>query len=69
MTEKEKRILQSYLVNEDARLSDMVQELQARIRYRRVDVVDCVELACAINHYDSFREFRRIIDRLLQAAG
>ena len=69
MTEKEKRILQSYLVNEDARLSDMVQELQARIRFRRIDVVDCVELACVINHYDSFREFRKIIDRLLQAAG
>lgn len=69
MTEKEKRILQSYLVNEDARLSDMVQELQARILYRRVDVVDCIELACAINHYDSFREFRRIIDRLFQAVG
>lgn len=69
MTEKENQILQSYLVNEDARLFDMVQELQARVRYRRIDVVDCVELACAINHYDSFREFRRIIDRLLQTVG
>lgn len=69
MTEKEKTLLQSWLLSEDIRLEEELQQLQARIRYRKIDVVDCIELALLIERYQDFKEFAKTVDRLLHLFG
>lgn len=54
MTRKEVELLYSYIVRNHDRLEQEVQQLQQNIRYRRVDVVDCLELALAIERYNMF---------------
>lgn len=66
MTEKEKTLIKSYLVSEDFRKSEEIRELQSRVRFRKIDIVDCIELALCIERYDSFKEFSRCIHRLLE---
>lgn len=65
MTEKEREILKAWLINEEIRLSEEVRTKQAVLRYRRIDMVDCIELGSLMQRYDDFREFARIIERLL----
>lgn len=65
MTEKEKILIQSWLVSEDLRLDEELQQLQARIRYRKIDVVDCIELALLIERYQNFKQFSDTVDKLL----
>lgn len=65
MTEREKELLLSWIVNEESRLEDDVSELRSRVRYRRIDVSDCFELALALERLDDFREFALIVLRLL----
>lgn len=65
MTEKEKELLLSWIVNESLRLDDDLVELRNRVRFRRVDVSDCVELALMLQRVEDFREFSVIVLRLL----
>lgn len=65
MTKPEKELLLSWIVNEEARLADEISTLRNNIRFRKVDIVDCFELALAMQRYSDFSEFSLIILRLL----
>lgn len=65
MTEKEKELLKAWLLNEDVRIDQEIMELKVRIRYRKIDIVDCIELALLINRYQDFKQFSSVVERLL----
>lgn len=65
MTKHEIELLLAYIVNEESRLENEVHELQNRIRYRKVSINDCFELACQLQRLDDFRDFALIVIRLL----
>lgn len=70
MKEKEIALLHSYIYNNSVRLESNVQELQARLRFRRnIDVVDCMELACALQELETFKEVTKSIRLLLKLGG
>lgn len=66
MRAKEKEIILSYLYNSYVKLEDEVKVLQANIRYRTIDSVDCVELICAIERFHLMVEVSRDIRTLLK---
>ena len=47
MRQNEKDLLAQYIYNNYVRLEDQLNTLQNNIRFRKIDVVDCVELLCA----------------------
>lgn len=65
MTLKEKELILSWIVNEEGRLEDDVIELRNRLRFRRIDISDCFELALALQRLENFRDFSLIVLRLL----
>lgn len=64
MTQKE--LLLAYFYNNRCRLEDEVKQLQTNIRFRKVDIVDCVELACAIQRLETFSEVTRHVMAILK---
>ncbi len=64
MTQKE--LLLAYFYNNRCRLEDEVKQLQTNIRFRKVDIADCVELACAIQRLETFSEVTRHVMALLK---
>ncbi len=48
-----------YCVNYRQRLEDDIKQLQSNLRYRKVDAVDCMELALAIERLNCFNEYCR----------
>lgn len=56
MTENEKILLYSYVYNNIQLLENEVKQLQANIRYRRIDTADCMELLTALVRLETFRE-------------
>lgn len=64
MTQKE--ILLAYFYNNRLRLEDEVKQLQTNIRFRKVDIADCVELACAIQRLETFSEVTRHVLAILK---
>lgn len=46
-----------YVVNYRQRLENDIKQLQTNLRYRKVDAVDCLELALAIERLNCFNEF------------
>ena len=65
MKEAELALLYSYIYNNTIILEDNVRKLQANVRFRSVDIADCVELACAIQRLETFREVTTHIRQLL----
>lgn len=65
MTEKERELLKAWLLNEDIRIDSEIAELKSRLRYRKIDIVDCIELALLINRYEDFKQFSSVVHRLL----
>lgn len=65
MTEKEQELLKAWLLNEDIRIDQEIAELKSRLRYRKIDIVDCIELALLINRYQDFKQFSSVVERLL----
>lgn len=65
MTEKEKQLILSWIINETSRLEDQLAEIRARIRFRRIDLTDNVEMILLQQRLDDFREFTSILLRLL----
>ena len=43
MRHSERDLLMAYLVNEESRIEAELVELRNRIRFRHIDVTDCVE--------------------------
>lgn len=65
MKKSELSLLYSYILNNRIRLKSDVRTLQAQLRYREIDVVDCIELACSIERYNTFKETTNQIKALL----
>ncbi len=65
MNKRELTLLYSYLYNNRIRLENEVKQLQQNVRYRRVDIVDCMELACALERLNTFTEASQDIRALL----
>ncbi len=65
MREKEKALIFSYILSQQKNLEDELQQLQSNIRYRKIDVVDCVEMMCVIERMNAFCQFSRDIISLL----
>jgi len=65
MTEREKQLLLSWILNETARLEDELNEIRVRIRFRKIDLSDNVEMILIQQRLNDFREFSSILLRLL----
>lgn len=69
MKQSEKDLLMMYMYNNYVRLESQVNQLQNNIRFRRVDVADCMELACAIQEFETFKEVTKHVRILLNMDG
>ena len=65
MTQQERELVISWIVNEEIRLDNEVKELQSHVRFRKMNVSDSLELAFAQQRLENFQEFALIIIRLL----
>lgn len=65
MKTKEITLLYAYIHNNRVRLKNELRLMQSNIRYRDIDVVDCLELALAIERYNTFEETTNQIKALL----
>lgn len=65
MTAKEKELILAWIINEDQRIENELTELRNRIRFRRIDISDCVELEFTLQRKADFEEFALILLRLL----
>ena len=54
------------MYNNEVRLEDELKQKQSNIRYRKIDVVDCIELACDIERLSIFKQTCRDIRALLK---
>ena len=57
MKQKEIAILYSYISHRRVALEHEVSIRRANLRYRDVDIVDCYELASALQQLETFIEF------------
>lgn len=69
MKQSELSMLYSYIYNNRLRLKDDIRTLQANLRYRDIDVIDCIELALAVERYNTFKETTNQIRILLKLDG
>lgn len=66
MTKKECEAICNYFMRTFDRLEADVMQLQTNVRYRRVDIVDCMEMACAIERFNTFKDLMRDLNMLLK---
>lgn len=66
MNKREKEMLLAYLLNEHTRKQDDLIECQNRMRWRRIDEVDCVEMTIAIARLKAFEEFQTAVLSILK---
>lgn len=66
MTERESMLLHSYFYNNLTMLEDTVKTLQTNIRFREISVTDCVELLCAIQQLETFKNVYNDVFSLLK---
>ncbi len=64
--QSEKDLISEYLYNNYVRLEEHCQTLQNNLRFRRIDMVDCIELACALQEFETFKEISGHIRVLLK---
>lgn len=69
MKQIEYALLLSYMYNNQKQLEDEVRQLQTNLRFRSVDVVDCIELASALQRLETFKETTKHIRILLKIGG
>lgn len=69
MKQDEISLLYSYIYNNLVRLEDNVKHLQSNLRFRKIDIVDCMELACAIQELETFKEVTEHLKILLNLGG
>ncbi len=55
----------SYIYNNRVRMEEELRQLQNNVRFRNISVADCVELICAIQQLDTFKETTEHIRLLL----
>lgn len=66
MTQKEMTLLCSYVYNNRIQLEHEVHHLQNNIRFRKIDVADCMEMICALQRLETFIEVTNHIMLLLK---
>lgn len=66
MTQKEMMLLCSYVYNNRIQLEHEVRQLQNNIRFRNVDIADCVEMICSLQRLETFIEVTNHIMLLLK---
>lgn len=66
MREKEIILLLQYIVNNKQALEEELRELQQRIRYRKISVDDCLELAICRERLNMFNQVTHDIVALLK---
>lgn len=66
MKNKEVELLWRYILNNLTALEQEVQQLQQNLRYRRIDTIDCHELALAIERLNTFQKVSNDILLLLR---
>lgn len=66
MTQSEKDLLAAYIYNNYVRLEDNLITFQNNIRFRKVDVADCMEYICALQEFETFKEITSHIKLLLK---
>lgn len=66
MRQSEKDLISSYIYNNYVRLESNIIQLQNNIRFRRVDVADCMEYICALQEFETFKEVTKHIRILLK---
>lgn len=66
MKQSELSLLYSYIYNNRLMLKNEVRTMQANLRYREIDVIDCLELALAVERYNTFKETTNQIKNLLK---
>ena len=54
MRQNEFSMIYAYLYNNQIRLEDTVKQLQSNVRFRKIDITDCVELLCAQSQLELF---------------
>ena len=66
MRQCEVEMLLEYIIFETTRLEQDVYQLRQTIRYRDVDVVDCLELMLALERLAAFKNFSANVIQLLK---
>lgn len=66
MTSKERELLCSWIVNEESRLYDELNQLRSNIRFRKVDQSDCYEMILVQQRYYDFCDFVLTLGRLVK---
>ncbi len=69
MTKRQKEILMMYLMNTRDRLENDVVNLRQQLRYRNVDVVDCLELLLSLERLNIFNEIEKNVRALLNLSA
>lgn len=59
-------MLYAYIYNNRIRLEDYVRELQTSMKFRKVGVNDCIELALAMERLEMFIQVTKDIRALLE---
>lgn len=65
MKQTEKDLLWAWIVNEETRIESELIEVRNRIRFRRIDITDNVEMMLTQQRLEDFRDFALILIRLL----
>lgn len=66
MTQKELQLLYAYILSNRVRLENDVRNLQNNLRFRDIDIVDCIELIHAKTQLQCFIEITNQIKLILQ---
>ena len=65
-TRKQLTLWEEYKLNKRDFLIHDVQQLQTNLRYRNIDVVDCLEMALAIDRLNTFEQVVKTVDFLFK---
>lgn len=65
MKKNEKDLLMQYIIVQDFRIEEEIQEIRQRIRFRKIMLEDCIELQLAMQRQEDFKEFSRNVCALL----
>lgn len=69
MRQNEITLLYSYIYRNKQALEFEVKQLQNNVRFRKIDIADCMELACALQRLETFNEVTNHIRLLLHLGG
>ena len=66
MRQSEIDLLSAYIYNNYCRLESNLHTLSNNLRFRKIDVCDCMEYICALQEFETFKEVTKHIRILLK---